>query len=199
MCIQTPIDGMPGPPPPYVCPDSRPVTGHAYGMEVLVRRPLSKRLSGWLSYTLSRSIRDARFVTPSGGVDLVTVASDADRRHVLNAILALDLGARWRVGARAMFYSGVPYSQLEREFPVPPYNAYRTPSFFRLDLRLEKRWSLGKTGSLALVIEGQNVTLSTEVSTSALNCMGSSGMPTQCSYGTFGPITLPSVGLEAFF
>ena len=201
-CIQMPIDGAPEQVPPYVCPDSQPVSGHAYGLEVLARRPLSKRLSGWLSYTLSRSMRDARFVTPAGGVDLVTVTSDADRRHVLNAILAFELGARWRVGARSMFYTGVPYSQLERELPVPPYNAYRMPSFFRLDLRLEKRWSLGKTGkagSLALVIEGQNVTLSTEVSTSALDCMGSSDMPTQCRYGKVGPITIPSVGVEAFF
>ncbi len=199
MCTQMLIDDAPGQVPPYVCPDSQPVNGHAYGLEVLARRPLSKRLSGWLSYTLSRSIRDARFVTPAGGVDLATVASDADRTHILNAILAFELGARWRVGARTMFYTGAPYSRLERELPVPPYNAYRTPSFFRLDLRLEKRWSLGKTGSLALVVEGQNVTLSTEVSNSDLHCMGSTGMPIRCTYARVGPITIPSVGVEAFF
>jgi hypothetical protein len=35
-------------------------------MELLVRRALSKRLAGWLSYTLSRSVRDARFLTLDG-------------------------------------------------------------------------------------------------------------------------------------
>ena len=72
-------------------------------------------------------------------------------------------------------------------------------SFFRVDVRLEKRWPLGKTGSLALVVEGQNVTLSKEVSNSDLHCMGSAGMPTRCTYGRVGPITIPSLGLEAFF
>jgi len=199
MCVQATTGGTPDQVPPYVCPDSQPVTGYAYGLEVLARRPLSKRLSGWLSYTLSRSIRDARFITPAGAVDLATVPSDADRTHVLNAILAYELGARWRLGGRAVFYTGTPYSQLDGVLPVPPYNAYRTPSFFRLDVRLEKRWSLGKSGSIALVIEGQNVTLSSEVSGSFLNCMDSPGMATQCTHGKVGPITIPSVGVEAFF
>lgn len=198
MCIEN-GGGAPGVAPTYVCPDSQPVTGHAYGLEILARRPLSKRLSGWLSYTLSRSTRDARFLTADGGVVSATVPSDADRTHVLNAVLALELGARWRVGGRGLFYSGSPYSRLEGVIPVPPYNAYRTPSFFRLDVRLEKRWRLGNSGSLAFVVEGQNVTLSTEYSGQALNCMDSPGVATSCKLGKIGPITLPSIGLEAFF
>jgi hypothetical protein len=197
-CVQADRE-PPGQPPEWVCPDSRPITGHAYGLEVLVRRPFSKRLGGWLSYTLSRSIRDARFLTPAGVVDRATVPSDADRRHVLNAVLAYQLGARWRLGGRGLFYTGAPYSQLEGTLPVPPYNAYRTPSFFRLDVRLERRWPLGKSGSIALVLEGQNVTLSTEYSSAALDCRDSPGMATQCTHGKVGPITLPSVGVEAFF
>ena len=83
--------------------------------------------------------------------------------------------------------------------PVPPYNAYRTPSFFRLDVRLEKRWSLGRDASVALVVEGQNVTLSSEVSSFGLDCMDSPGMATQCTHAKAGPITIPSIGVEAFF
>jgi TonB family protein len=197
-CVE--VNGeSPGPAPNWVCPDSRPITGHAYGLEVLVRRPLSKRLAGWVSYTLSRSIRHARFVNPAGGVDEATVPSDADRTHVLNAVLAYQLGAHWRLGGRGLFYTGAPYSQLQGAVPVPPYNAYRTPSFFRLDVRLERRWSFGKSGSVALVIEGQNVTLSREYSGIALDCMDSPGVATQCTHGKVGPITLPSVGIEAFF
>ena len=189
----------PGQASTWVCPDSHPITGHAYGLELLVRRALSKRLGGWLSYTLSRSIRDARFVTPAGGVDLATVPSDADRRHVFNAVLAYMVGAHWRLGGRGLFYTGAPYSQLQGTLPVPPYNVYRTPSFFRLDIRLERRWLLGKSRSIALVIEGQNVTLRRETSGSFLNCMDDPGMATQCTHGKVGPITLPSVGVEAFF
>jgi hypothetical protein len=189
----------PGQPPSYRCPDSRPITGHAYGVELMVRRPVSNRVGGWLSYTLSRSIRDANFLTPAGGEDRVTVPSDGDRRHVLNAVLACELGRRWRVGGRVVFYTGAPYSHLQGVVPVPPYNAYRTPSFFRLDLRLEKRWSLARDASLALVVEGQNVTLSSEVSSFALDCMSAPGMATQCTQGKIGPLTIPSIGLELFF
>ena len=197
MCVQV-DDGslMPG---PYRCPDSRPVTGHAYGGELMVRRALSRRVGGWLSYTLSRSIRDATFITPTGGEDRVTVPSDGDRTHVLNALLACELGRQWRVGSRVVYYTGSPYSQLQGVVPVPPYNGYRTPSFFRLDLRLERRWSLGRDAALALVIEGQNVTLSSEVSSFGLDCMSGQGMATQCSQGKVGPITIPSIGVEAFF
>ena len=95
-------------------------------MELLVRRSLAKRLTGWVSYTLSRSRRQENFITPSGGDALTTVPSDYDRTHVLNAVLAADLGRHWRAGARVVFYSGVPYSELAGNVPAPPYNAYRT-------------------------------------------------------------------------
>jgi len=198
MCVETNPDEL-GTPPSYVCPDSQPVSGHAYGLELLARRPMSKRLSGWMSYTLSRSIRNARFVTPDGGVALATIPSDGDRTHVLNAGLGLELGARWRLGWRGIFYTGSPYSRLEGVIPAAPYNAYRTPSFFRLDVRLEKRWRLGNSGSIAFILEGQNVTLSTEYSGQALDCMDGPDEPTRCKHGKIGPITLPSLGVEAVF
>ncbi|HET7540903.1 MAG TPA: TonB-dependent receptor, partial [Polyangiaceae bacterium] len=58
---------------PYVCPNNQPVSGQAFGLELLLRAPLSNRLSGWLSYTLSRSTREAHFATRSGGQTLATV------------------------------------------------------------------------------------------------------------------------------
>ena len=51
---------------PYQCPADQPVHGQAYGLELLVRRPLSKRLTGWLSYTLSRATREAHYLTAVG-------------------------------------------------------------------------------------------------------------------------------------
>ncbi|MDF2695493.1 MAG: tonB family protein [Labilithrix sp.] len=188
---------------PYTCPNAASVRGRAYGVELLVRRPLAKRLSGWLSYTLSRSMREAHFITPQGGDAVATVPSDFDRPHVLNAILAYDLGRRWRAGSRFVLYSGTPYSRLSGNVPVPPYNSERDPAFFRLDVRLEKRWPLGKTGSIAFVLEGQNVTLSKEMSGTGMDCIGEftpeKGGTTKCTRTTIGPITIPSVGVEAFF
>jgi len=198
-----PPSGSAGPPnTPWVCPNGQPVHGRAFGGELLVRRPLSKRLTGWLSYTLSRSTRDESFVTLSGTQTQASVVSDYDRTHVLNAVAAYDLGRGWRAGARFVFYTGTPYSNLSGNVPVPPYNAYRTPPFFRADVRLEKRWAVGQGHTIAFVLEGQNVTLSKEDSTMGLSCQGimnNKGGTTQCTYAKIGPLTIPSVGVEALF
>jgi len=188
--------------PPYVCPNNEPVKGRAYGLEVMLRRPLSKRLSGWLTYTLSRATRNARFVTPAGNVDTANVPSEFDRTHVLNAILGYQLGRGWRVGGRLLFYTGTPYSHLSGSSPVPPYNAYRNPAFYRVDFRLEKSWRLGTSGTLSFVLEGQNITLQKEITALGVDCDGrgdSQGVTTNCKQSEIGPLTIPSVGLEAFF
>jgi hypothetical protein len=210
LCIQVmpptaPPPGSPDttpPPVPYVCPDDQPVSGHAYGIELLARRALSRRLAGWVSYTLSRSVRDAHFATLDGGTAAARVPSPFDRTHLLNAILAYDLGRGWRAGGRFLFYSGGPYSELAGNVPVPPYNGYRGPSFFRVDVRLEKRWPLGQDRSIAVVFEGLNVTLSREVTPLGLDCFGDTtaqATTTQCTPGRIGPLTIPSIGVEAFF
>jgi hypothetical protein len=189
--------------PPFVCPDNDPVRGHAYGLEVLLRRSFSKRLSGWLSYTLSRTVQRSRFVTPKGTIDVETVPSEFDRTHALNAVLGYDLGRRWRVGSRFVFYTGAPYSNLDGSIPIPPYRAYRNPAFYRLDFRIEKRWRLGKDGSIAVVLEGQNVTLQTEKTNLGQECQGEINREMEetntCEPSEIGPLTIPSIGVEAFF
>lgn len=192
-----------GPPDlPWYCPGNQPVSGHAYGVEVLLRRSFSERVSGLVAYTLSRSVREARFVTLDGNEVTDTVPSEFDRTHVLNAVLSVDLGRHWRAGSRFVLYSGVPYSALSGSVPVPPYHAYRDPLFYRVDVRLEKRWHFEHGRSVAFVVEGQNVTLSKESNTLGMDCQGTispEGYTTECKRGTVGPITLPSLGVEGNF
>lgn len=201
--LPPPIPGMTQYVPPYVCPNNRPVSGRAYGLELLVHTPLSNRLRGSLSYTLSRSTREARFASRAGGDDTIaTVPSEFDRTHVLNASLSYDLGRGWRGGGRFLFYTGTPYSALDGAWPVPPFNAYRNPAFYRLDFRLEKRWRVGESGAIAFVLEGQNVTLRKEVTGLGMDCEGvgtPQGGTTTCKQSEIGPLTIPSVGVEAFF
>lgn len=188
--------------PPYVCPNNQPVTGRAYGLELMLRRPFTKRLGAMLSYTLSRSLRRAHFMTPAGGDDVATVPSEFDRTHVVNAVLGYRLGRGWQVGSRLLFYTGTPYSHYAGSLAVPPYRAYRNPAFYRLDVRLEKRWRVGTAGSVAFVLEGQNITLQKETTGLGLDCEGDSrsqGATTVCKQPEIGPITIPSVGVEAFF
>jgi hypothetical protein len=152
-------------------------TGTAYGVELFLKRKLTSRLGGFLSYTLSRSERSA-----NGRTYVATF----DRTHVLNTALAFDLGRRWRAGTRVTFYTGLP------KLPDPSDSSTRLPSFFRIDLRLEKRWQLGKTWWISAVAEWMNATLSKEAVSTTCTLQG-------CTYQTIGPVTIPSLGVEGGF
>jgi hypothetical protein len=93
----------------------------------------------------------------------------------------------WRAGTRVTFYTGLPKASGD-----PTDTATRLNPFFRLDLRLEKRWTVGRTSWLSLVLEVQNATLSKET----IN--GQCGSST-CDPQVIGPVTIPSLGLEGGF
>jgi hypothetical protein len=183
------------------------VNGRAFGLELLLRRDLTKRLTGWVSYTLSRSTRETHgliappvtpLLPPVQAGSSQDILSEFDRTHVLNVIGALDLGRGWRAGARFFFYTGRPYSPEVQGVPVPPFNSLRLPSFYRIDVRLEKRWPAFGSGSLALVIEGMNVTLAKEAID--VTCRGDgTWYPLKydsCQPQYIGPVSVPSIGLE---
>lgn len=154
-------------------------TAHSYGIEFLVRRSFSKTLGGLLAYTLSRSTRS---------VALASGISSFDRTHVINLAASHALGNNWRLGGRFVTYSGIPASVAALSALASPP---RTPWFYRVDWRLEKRWALGSDGGwLALVAEVVNTTLNEEVLNSSCYAYG-------CAEQTFGPVTLPSLGVEA--
>lgn len=164
--------------------------GRTIGLEVLVRRSLTRRVTGWFSYTLSRAERDAFYVG-----SWIRRLSEFDRTHVANLVFAADLGARWRAGARLVGYSGLPYSTTTGN--VGPPDA-RGPPFVRVDLRIEKRWdALG--GTMAVVLEWLNVLLSKESLSTTCNTVvtGGTTFSTHCTPTEIGPITFPSIGLEA--
>jgi hypothetical protein len=170
--------------------------GSALGLELEVRRKLSKRVTGLASYTLSRSTRalnGRRFLAAF------------DRPHVVNAVLSVDLGRGFRAGARVVAYSGVPVSTVaprfaEERIATPPS---RTPTFVRLDVRLEKRWRIGQTGYISVVAEGLNATLSREVTgylcAPVLARAGSAVTPPACVADAVGPIAVPSLGVSGGF
>jgi hypothetical protein len=151
--------------------------GEAYGLEVFLKRRLTSRLGGFVSYTLSRSVR--RY----GGREYIATF---DRTHVLNTALAFDLGRNWRAGTRFTFYTGLPKP------PDPTDPSDRLPSFMRVDLRLEKRWQLKGTWWISAVAEWLNATLSKEAVATQCTLAG-------CTAQMIGPITIPSLGVEGGF
>jgi TonB family protein len=163
------------------------VHGEAFGLEILLRRNLTERLTGWLSYTLSRSERDYF----DGGTGRWSHAlSEYDRPQVANLIVAYDLGAHWRAGARLVAYAGSPYATGSLD-GTP--NA-RTPPFFRLDLRLEKRW-IKSWGHISFIAEWLNALIQKEQFGLTCADMGTS----KCTPALIGPITVPSLGVEVAF
>lgn len=150
--------------------------GRAFGLELLVKRRLTRKLGGFLAYTLSRSTRSYE------GRNYV---ASFDRTHVVNLALSYELGRGVRVGGRAMYYTGL-VQQTEGGA------SGRLPGFFRLDLRAEKRWRLGEQAWLSLVAEWMNATLSKEAVATRCNLQG-------CEARMIGPVTIPSLGLEGGF
>jgi TonB family protein len=151
--------------------------GSAVGLEVYLRRKLTRHIGGYLSYTLSRSTRS---------VGTEHFLSTFDRPHVANAALAYDLGRNWRAGTRFTIYSGTPLIPPGGNGLIAPPRSLspeRDPTFYRLDLRLEKRWYLTRPkGSwIAFVAEMMNVTLHKET----------------LQGQAIGPVSIPSLGVEA--
>jgi hypothetical protein len=72
---------------------------------------------------------------------------------------------------------------------VWPVETRRLPPFFRLDVRLEKRWALGRSAWISVVLEVLNTLFAKETTYST------PGGPTS----TFGPLTLPSLAVEGGF
>jgi hypothetical protein len=150
--------------------------GSGVGLELFVKRRLTKRLGGFLSYTLSRSERS---------LGNQHFPSTFDRTHVANGALAYDLGRNWRMGTRVTFYTGTPKTVSLRGLiaPLLSNTPDRNPAFYRIDVRLEKRWQLGRTAWISFVAEMMNLTLNKE------------------TFGgqQVGPISVPSIGVEGGF
>jgi hypothetical protein len=155
--------------------------GRAYGMELFFHRRLSEDLGGFVAYTLSRSERT---------IGREEFASAFDRTHVANAAASYHLGRNWRIGGRIVFYTGTPKSSPTNGLLLgrAPSSPDRNPPFYRLDVRLEKRWALGSRAWISGILECLNATLSKET-------FGSVDGRSE----SIGPITIPSIGVEAGF
>ncbi|MCB9354010.1 MAG: TonB-dependent receptor [Saprospiraceae bacterium] len=110
--------------------------GEAYGMELLLRKTRG-RLTGWVSYTLSRTLREFDAVN-----DGDPYPARQDRIHDLSIVGMYDISRRWKFSATWVFNTGdaatFPSGSYEFEGRRIPYyterNGYRFPNYHRLDL-----------------------------------------------------------------
>ncbi|MBZ5715372.1 TonB-dependent receptor [Nannocystis pusilla] len=128
--------------------------GRTYGVEFLLRKPLTRRLYGWLAYTYMHSqLRfDAQHGDPGG-----RRPGDFDQRHNLTLVASLKLGRGWQIGGRFRLVSGQPYTpvvgSIEYEGAFVPIrglqNSARFPPFHQLDIRVDRRWIYKRVSFLA--------------------------------------------------
>ncbi|MBD8491318.1 TonB-dependent receptor [Echinicola sp. CAU 1574] len=137
--------------------------GRAYGAEFMIKKPTGK-LSGWLSYTYSRS----QLMTSSGELaEQVNngswYPSNFDQPHDVMLVANYELSKRANVSVNTNYSTGRPvtlpvakfnYNGSEQVY-FSDRNAYRIPDYFRVDLslnlegnhKIEKlahaSWSLG--------------------------------------------------------
>ena len=117
--------------------------GRTYGLELLIRKPLSRRFFGWISYTLMKSERKS----PD---DDGFVLFDQDQTHILSVVASYKLPRNWQIGGRFRLVSGNPTTERnagifnnEQGSFIPvdgPENGSRVPMFHQLDIRVDKTW-----------------------------------------------------------
>lgn len=118
--------------------------GYAYGAEFMIRKNTGD-LTGWVSYTYSRSFRKIDEVN-----DGDWFRSPYDRPHSISVVMNYELSKRWSFGVNWVYATGVPVTFPTGKFEVegtyiPIYskrNEYRYPDYHRMDI--SATWKLSK-------------------------------------------------------
>lgn len=127
-------------------------TGRAYGMEFLFRKT-SGKLTGWISYTLSKTERE--FAEINGGTPF---PARQDRMHDFSITAIYKYNKWWTFSANWIYYTGDAVT-----FPSGKYyvdgntlnlyterNGYRMPDYHRLDVGATMILSKSKTSEMSL-------------------------------------------------
>ncbi len=117
--------------------------GRSYGLEFLIRKNTGK-LTGWLSYTLSRSERQVKGLGlgDTGINNGQYFKSNFDKPHDLSITAVYTLNSRWSVSGNFVFATGLPSTYPLGRYQyagvlLPHYgfrNQERLPDYHRLDV-----------------------------------------------------------------
>jgi hypothetical protein len=140
-----------------------PGIGRSFGLEFYLRKRKG-RLSGWLSYTLSKTELRVENDDPLLAINAGDwYPANYDKRHDISLVLNYQLTKKWDLGMNFTYQSGRPITPPEgrfnfEDYSVPVYrsrNSLRIPDYHRLDLsanytpekdpnkKFYSSWSLG--------------------------------------------------------
>lgn len=190
-------------------------SGHAYGFELMVRRPLGRRWFGWVSYAYQRSVRQQRFYRFDAHNRIIGTAEELvpfafEQAHVFNAAVSWKLGNGWTVGGNLHFNTGRPEtgqlsSRTRRwgtdETGRPAWvrvdldEADRLPACFRLDARVAKAWTFDEF-TLEAYLDVYNLSVTHEVLSYDYRVTGTNPWKQPADAGL---IVLPMLGVKGTY
>jgi hypothetical protein len=149
---------------PYLEADLTNVRGYNYGVELYIKKNIG-RLTGWASYTYSRSLQKTNGIFPEDKInDNQSFPSNFDRPNNLIINANYHISKRWRFNGTFTYSTGRPVTLPELKFNYQGYqllyysdrNKYRLPDYHRLDvsitldesLKIKKRWKGSWTFSI---------------------------------------------------
>jgi TonB dependent receptor/CarboxypepD_reg-like domain/TonB-dependent Receptor Plug Domain len=120
--------------------------GRAYGLEWMLRKKAGK-LTGWLSYTLSKTERKIEGINNNEWYN-----ARQDRTHDVALVGMYQLNKKWTLSANWIFYTGDAITFPNGKYTVGGQtvyyytnrNGYRMPSYHRLDLGATVQRMVGK-------------------------------------------------------
>lgn len=142
--------------------------GRSYGVELLARWIISRKLNVNGSFTLFRSEYRNNSQSPY-------IASAWDNRYIFNLSGVYNLPRQWSVGAKVSCIGGAPFTPYDTEtsslvsawnatgkpyFDYALFNTGRLPTYGQIDIRVDKVYYI-KRYMLGFYIDIQNITKST--------------------------------------
>jgi hypothetical protein len=119
--------------------------GWAYGAEFMFKRKFG-RLNGWLSYTLSKTMRQFDGINNGNAFP-----ARHDRTHDISVVAMYSISSKLKLSANWIFYTGnavtFPSGKYKIDGKITGYfterNGYRMPDYHRLDIGL--LWNVSKS------------------------------------------------------
>ena len=135
--------------------------GHAYGLDTLIRKDLSKKLSGWASISLSSARRKDKRTGE-------TYVFEYDQPVNVSLVGQYKLNNKWSFGSKLWVHSGAPDTPIigaiedpnRPGFYRPQYgrlNSSRLPTYKRLDIRIDRTFKRKKDNTMVAYLDFLNV------------------------------------------